>query len=119
MGGAAPARRLSVKLAGMRFHVRAGVLPHEREIPQPIEVDLAVRCAADSDSVLDYCHLYAIVRDVASGDPIDYLETIADRIALAVVALEGVERVRVAVRKPHVALGGPLDFAEIVVEYRA
>ena len=32
---------------------------------------------------------------------------------------EGVERVRVAVRKPHVALGGPLDFAEIVVEYRA
>jgi len=119
IGGADSKRRLSVKLAGMRFHVRAGVLAHEREIPQPIEVDLVVRRAADSDSVLDYRHLYAIVRDVASADPTDYLETIADRIALAVVALEGVDRVRVAVRKPHVALGGPLEFAEIVVEYRA
>lgn len=103
----------------MRFHVRAGVLAHEREIAQPIEIDLTVHRAADSDALLDYRRLYAIARDIAVADPIDYLETIADRIALGVLALDGVERVRVAVRKPHVAIGGPLDFAEIVVEYGA
>lgn len=119
IGGAEPSRRLDVRLANMRFHVRAGVLAHEREIPQPIEVDLVVRRAPDSSAVLDYRRLYAIVRDLASADPIDYLETLADRVAVGVLALDGVDRVRVAVRKPHVALGGPLDFAEIVVEYRA
>ena len=31
-------------------------------------------------------------------------------------ALEGVTHVRVAVRKPNVLLGGPLAYAEIVVE---
>lgn len=118
-GGAVPRRRLEVKLTGMRFHVCAGVLPHEREIAQPIEIDLVVRRAPDSDAILDYSILYAIVRDVATADPLDYLETIGDRVAFGVLALDGVDRVRVAVRKPHVALGGPLDHAEIVVEYRA
>ena len=118
-GGAVPRRQLQVKLTGMRFHVRAGVLAHEREIAQPIEIDLVVRRAPDSDAILDYRGLYAIVRDVATADPLDSLETIGDRVALGVLALDGVERVRVAVRKPHVALGGPLDHAEIVVEYRA
>lgn len=117
--GADPRRRLEVKLTGMRFHVRAGVLAHEREIAQPIEIDVAVRCAPDGDLIVDYRRLYTIVRDVATADPIDYLETIGDRVALGVLTLDGVERVRVAVRKPHVALGGPLDHAEIVVEYRA
>ena len=103
----------------MRFHVRAGILAHEREIAQPIEIDLAVRRSADTDAILDYRRLYAIVRDVATADPLEHLETIGDRVALGVLALGGIDRVRVAVRKPHVALGGALDHAEIVVEYLA
>ena len=118
-GGAGFRRQLEVKLTGMRFHVRAGVLAHEREIAQPIEIDLVVRRSPDSDAILDYSRLYAIVRDIVTADPLDYLETIADRVALGVLALDGVDRVRVAVRKPHVALGGPLDHAEIVIEYHA
>jgi dihydroneopterin aldolase len=48
--------------------------------------------------------------------PLDYLEEIAGSIAAGVIAFEGVASVRVAVRKPHVALGGPLAHAEVVVE---
>ena len=74
--------RIAITLAGMRFHVRVGVLPHERELAQPLE----------------------------------FLETIGGDIASRCLALPEVASVRVAVRKPHVALGGPLAHAEVVVE---
>jgi dihydroneopterin aldolase len=110
------ASRIAVTLAGMRFHVRVGILPHERELAQPLEIDLTVRLAHGTTAVLDYRGLYAIVRDVVGAEPLDYLETIGTDIATAVRRLDGAASVRVAVRKPHVALGGPLAFAEIVVE---
>jgi dihydroneopterin aldolase len=100
----------------MRFHARVGVLAHEREIAQPIEIDLTVQRAGGTTEVLDYRVLYAIVRQAVATDPIDYLETVAGSIVAAVSTLDGVAGVRVAVRKPHVALGGPLEHAEIVLE---
>ena len=103
----------------MRFHVCVGILPHEREHPQPLEVDLTVRVASDSAAVLDYRRLYTIVADVVTAQPLDYLETVADAIAVAVLELEEAASVRVAVRKPHVVLGGPLSHAEVVVEVQA
>lgn len=108
--------RLSINLAGMRFNVRVGILSHEREIPQPLEVDLSVRRGAHASGVLDYRLLYAVVRDVVEAEPLAYLETVAGDIARGVMSLDDVAGVRVAVRKPHVALGGPLAHAEVVVE---
>jgi dihydroneopterin aldolase len=109
---------LEITLAGMRFHVRVGVLAHERELAQPLEIDLTVRRASASDVVLDYRALYAIARDVVAAEPLDYLESIGGTIAERALALGGVASVRVAVRKPHVVLDGPLAYAEIVVERR-
>jgi dihydroneopterin aldolase len=114
-----PTSRFDVTLAGMRFHVRVGILPHERELPQPLEVDLTVRLAADDTSMLDYRDLHAIVRECLAGEPLEHLESIADVIATRVLALERAASVRVAVRKPHVALAGPLAYAEIVLERTA
>ena len=108
----------------MRFHARVGILPHERELPQPLEVDLTVRLAAASAGspagsprdVVDYRVLYERVAAVIGGEPLLYLEEIADGIASAALDMAGVAHARVAVRKPHVALPGPLEYAEIVVE---
>jgi 7,8-dihydroneopterin aldolase/epimerase/oxygenase len=108
--------RLAITLAGMRFHARIGVLAHEREIAQPIELDLTVRRSVGTTGVIDYRVLYAIVREAVAQEPLDYLESLAESIVVAVSALDGVAGVRVAVRKPHVALGGPLAHAEIVLE---
>jgi 7,8-dihydroneopterin aldolase/epimerase/oxygenase len=107
---------VAITLAGMRFHVRVGVLPHEREIPQPLELDLTVRLAPADTDVLDYRTLYALTREVVEREPLDYLEAIGGEIAMRCLALPSVASVRVAVRKPHVALGGPLSHAEVVVE---
>src|SRR5262245_864377 len=103
----------------MRFHALVGILPHERMTPQPIEIDLRVR-VADGDGVVDYRPLYPAASDVIEHGHIDFLEEIGDRIAARALAVhERVRAVRVAVRKPHVALGGPLAYAEVVVERAA
>jgi len=107
-----------ITLGAMRFHALVGVLPHERELPQPIDVDVTVHVS--DDIVLDYRRLYDAAATVIASAPIDYLEEIAERIAAAALALTpAVRGARVAVRKPHVALPGPLAFAEVVVERQA
>jgi len=108
--------RLEITLAGMRFHARVGILDHERSLPQPLEVDVTLRRATGSEDVLDYREVYRRTRDRFDRQPLDFLESIAADIAEALLALAGVSSVRVAVRKPHVMLEGPLDYAEIVLE---
>lgn len=105
----------TVTLRGMRFHVAVGILPHEARYPQPLEIDVSVSRGNDR-AVLDYRELYAVVSAAAHAPQLRYLEDIAGGIADRALALDGVLRARVAVRKPHVALDGPLDHAEIVIE---
>lgn len=105
-----------ISLVGMRFHVRVGILPHERAHPQPLEIDLSVTRAPHATDVLDYRALYELTAEQVSRDPLDYLEEIATHIADGAMTLSGVSHARVAVRKPHVVLDGPLAYAEVVVE---
>ena len=105
-----------ISLVGMRFHVRVGILPHERVHAQPLEIDLAVTRSARATGVLDYRSLYALAAEHSAREPLEYLEDVASRIADAAMSLDGVLKVRVAVRKPQVLLDGPLAYAEIVVE---
>jgi dihydroneopterin aldolase len=50
----------------------------------------------------------------------EYLEQIADRIATGALSISAsIRSTRVAVRKPHVPLPGPLDYAEVVIERAA
>lgn len=108
-----------ITLKSMRFHALVGILPNERETAQPIEVDLTVD-VGDGDTVLDYRDLYSIVATVVKARPIDFLEEIGEQVVDATIARSPrVRAVRVAVRKPHVALGGPLDYAEVVVQRSA
>jgi 7,8-dihydroneopterin aldolase/epimerase/oxygenase len=105
----------------MRFHALVGVLAHEREFAQPIEVDATVWQApralrALSESPLDYRQVHDVVAAVMAAQPIGYLETIVTSVAESVLAMDGVTRVRVVARKPHVALAGELAGAEVAVD---
>ena len=100
----------------MRFHVCVGVLPHEREIAQPLEIDLIVRYTGGANAVLDYRDLYEATRTTVDSNPRTYLELLAEAIVERVIAFDGVTWCRVSVRKPHVGLGGPLEHAQIAVE---
>ncbi|OGT96511.1 MAG: hypothetical protein A3I79_01630 [Gemmatimonadetes bacterium RIFCSPLOWO2_02_FULL_71_11] len=107
----------------MRFHTLVGLLPHEEKFPQPLELDLSVYLslkqvgATDSPRMLlDYRTLYKLVADTVGTSHHKLLEALCERIAQAALALEGVSRVRVAARKPHAPVPGPLDAVEVVIE---
>jgi dihydroneopterin aldolase len=113
----------TIALRGLRFHARVGILPHERELPQPIEVDIAVTPYASVEQpstgmLVDYRKLYDIAARVLGAGPIDFLEGVALGVAEGVLEGGSVERVRVAVRKLHVPLPGPLQHAEVCLELR-
>src|SRR5690348_9472315 len=104
----------------MRFTALIGILPHERDIPQPIEIDLSIEIGAESHGVIDYRKLYDAAAGVMGAGHIDYIEDIAERVAAAALDVSrGIATVRVSVRKPHVPLPGPLDYAEVVIERHA
>lgn len=106
---------LAVSLRGMRFHTLVGILPHERTLAQPLEVDVTAWTDTPVDRPLDYRALYDATADVVAGEH-GYLEELASSLADRTLALPGVLRVEIAVRKPHVPLPGPLLHAEVRLE---
>jgi dihydroneopterin aldolase len=113
----------SISLRGMRFHTLVGLLPHEEKFPQPLELDvtayLSLRQVGESDStrmLLDYRRLYEIVAEAVGASHHKLLEALCERIAGRVLSSDGVEQVRVAARKPHAPISGPLDCVEVVIE---
>jgi dihydroneopterin aldolase len=116
-----PRERYEVTLKGMRFHARIGVLPHEAEIAQSIEVDVTLRVRRKSgvlstSDIVDYRRVYEIVEEVVTDGHTNFLEEVCDSIAEKALAMSLVESVRIAVRKPNVALPGPLAFAEVALQ---
>jgi len=113
----------AITLRGMRFHTLVGLLPHEEHIPQPLELDvtvyLSLRRVGVTDSpkaLLDYRNLYRLVADSIGTSHHRLLEALCEQIATKALALDHVERVRVAARKPHAPIPGPLDAVEVVIE---
>jgi dihydroneopterin aldolase len=109
----------------MRFHVPVGILPHEQTYPQPLEIDVTVwraGRASDGDApdtgndVIDYRDLYDAVKARVTAGPLRFLEDVARTLVGDLLARPHVRRARVAVRKPHVPLAGPLAYAEVVVD---
>ena len=99
-----------------------GLLPHEENVPQPIELDLTVwlslRSVGESDSpkqLVDYRDLYKIVSDVVGTSHHKLLEGLCEMIAATTLDVSAVETVRVAARKPHVPIDGPLDHVAVEI----
>lgn len=112
-----------ITLKGMRFHTLVGLLPHEQHVPQPLELDvtawLSLRRVGESDSpsaLLDYRRLYQLVSETVGGSHHRLLEALCEKVAARVLALNEVRQVRVAARKPHAPIEGPLDYVEVVLE---
>jgi dihydroneopterin aldolase len=109
------ARHDRITLRGMHFHVAVGILPHEREYPQPLDVDLTAWVTSVPGAVVDYRQLHDAARRAVAEAPREYLEEIAERVAAAALSTDGVVRAEVRIRKPHVPLGAPLDYVEVAI----
>lgn len=101
-----------IRVEGMVFYGFHGVRPEEQTLGQRFVVDLALyrdlRGAARSDALSDtvhYGHLHDIAREVVEGPPCQLIETVAERIAMRVLAAFG-GRVWVRVAKPQAPIRG-------------
>jgi dihydroneopterin aldolase len=105
-----------ITLRAMRFHALVGILPHERDLPQPIEIDVTAH-VGEGEGIVDYRRIYEATAAVFSAGPIDFLEEIAETVATRLFSEHRrITAIHVAVRKPQVALGGPLAYAEVAVD---
>jgi 7,8-dihydroneopterin aldolase/epimerase/oxygenase len=109
-----------IALRGLRAHGRHGVFEHEREQGQTFLVDVVLgldtRPAAAADDLartVDYGAVAARITAIVEGDPVDLIETLAQRIADACLADPAVEEVEVTVHKPEAPI--PLPFADVTV----
>ena len=109
-----------VTLTGLRVRGRHGVLPSERRDGQDFVVDavlhLDLRPAGASDALadtVDYGLLAEQLAAVVSGEPVDLIEALAERLATACLSDRRVIRVEVTVHKPQAPI--PLTFADVCV----
>ena len=103
-----------IALTGLRVRGHHGVLPHERRDGQDFVVDvvlhLDLRAAAVSDDVADTVHYGELAERLAAvvaGDPVDLLETLAERLAAVCLQDRRVEVVEVTVHKPSAPVAVP------------
>ncbi|TFD72534.1 dihydroneopterin aldolase [Cryobacterium fucosi] len=111
----------SITLTGLRVTAHHGVYDFERENGQDFVIDVTVwldlRGAARSDDVagtIHYGELAVEVTDAARANPVDLIETVAERIAAVVLAHEAAERVQVTVHKPQAPIAVP--FTDVAVQ---
>lgn len=109
---------IEIEIAALEVFGYHGVEEQERRDGQPFLFDLwlEVADAALSDRIedaVDYRLVVDAVREVSESQPFHLLEALAAAVADAVAARFDVDRVRVRVRKPEVAL--PVDYAAVTV----
>jgi dihydroneopterin aldolase len=84
-----------------------------------LTVWLSLKRVGETDSarnLLDYRQLYDVVAKTVGSSHHRLLEALCEKIAGRVLELDEVERVRIAARKPHAPISGPLDYVEVVIE---
>jgi dihydroneopterin aldolase/2-amino-4-hydroxy-6-hydroxymethyldihydropteridine diphosphokinase len=112
-----------IEIIGLRVLALVGVLPHEREASQPLELDIILegdlRDAGASDDLADTAH-YGLVAEraaaIAQESKDELLERLVHRIAEDALTIDRVEAVEVVVRKLRPPI--PADISYTAVRIR-
>lgn len=114
-----------VALRGLKARGHHGVFPREREEGQTFVVDLVLgldtRPAAAGDDLEKTVH-YGVLAEqavaVVQGEPVNLIETLAERIAQTCLIHEAVVEAEVTVHKPDAPITVPFDDVTITITRR-
>ncbi len=113
----------ALTLTGLRATAHHGVFEHERANGQVFVIDLTVwldsHAAAASDDLAQTVHYGVLAKEVVDcveRDPVDLIETVAERIAGVALAHPAVLRTRVTLHKPSAPIEVPFDDVSITIE---
>jgi dihydroneopterin aldolase len=111
-----------IELRGLWIRGRHGCLPAERELGQEFIVDVILGldlhpAAVDDDlsRTVDYGMLAGRLVDVVQGEPVNLLETLAERLAAVCLDDERVEEVEVTVHKPSAPVPHPFEDVSVKI----
>lgn len=111
-----------IAVRGIRAFGYHGVLPEERAQGQLFVVDAVLtmdtRFAAASDDLeltIDYAELAKRVVAIVEGDPVNLIETLAQRLADACLKEERVGAVEITVHKPDAPAGVPFGDISVTI----
>ena len=109
-----------ITLTGLRVHANHGVFDFERAAGQEFVIDVSVAvdlaAAASGDELartVHYGELAEAVVAAVEGDPVDLIETVAERVAGVALGWAAVDEVEVTVHKPQAPISVP--FADVSV----
>ena len=112
----------TIVLRGLRAHGRHGVYAFERERGQSfrvdavLELDTAPAAAGDDlERTVNYAELARALYSVLTGEPVDLLETLAQRLADVCLEDPLVDAVEITVHKPEADLGVPFDDVMVTI----
>lgn len=115
-----------IVVTGIRGHGRHGVFDHERrdgqEFAVDVELEVGTTAAARSDDLadtVDYGQVAIAVHALIVGEPVDLVETLAERVADACLAFGGVHAVSVTVHKPSAPIPVPFDDVQLRIRRTA
>ncbi|NQX16539.1 dihydroneopterin aldolase [Rathayibacter sp. VKM Ac-2857] len=113
--------RDSITLTGLRVRAHHGVFDFERENGQDFVIDATVWLdltpAANGDALAETVHygeLAIALADAVTRDPVDLIETVAERLAAVALSFAAAEVVRITVHKPDAPI--PLPFDDVAVQ---
>lgn len=112
-------RQGTISLRGLRARGYHGVFAHERTEGQEFVVDLEIDATMpeqDSiDDTVDYGVLAGKVVAIITGEPVDLIETLSERIASEILADERIGTVRVTVHKPSAPIAEQFDDVAVTI----
>ena len=116
-----------ITLTGIRVRAHHGVYDFEREQGQEFVIDVSVAvdlsAAASGDDLgrtVHYGELAEAVVAAVERDPVDLIETVAERVAAVALGFAGVEEAEVTVHKPQAPISVPFtDVSVTIVRGRA
>ena len=113
----------AIRLTGLRATAHHGVYEHERRDGQLFIIDVVVRlpltAAGQEDELaqtVDYGVLAERVVAAVEADPVDLIETVAERVAAVALGFAVVESVEVTVHKPQAPITVPFDDVSVTIE---
>ena len=111
-----------VTLTGLRASAFHGVFEHERRTGQVFIIDVTVqvdlRAAAANDDLGQTIHYGELAEEVVAAvesDPVDLIETVAERIAGVVLAHAAATLVEVTVHKPSAPITVPFTDVSVTI----
>jgi 7,8-dihydroneopterin aldolase/epimerase/oxygenase len=100
----------TIQITGLRVHGKHGVYDSEREHSQEFAIDAVLELdlsqASSSDEVSDTLHYGELAQNLkgaVAGEPVNLLETLADRLAGICLADKKVLAVTITIHKPQAA----------------